>query len=575
MAEETIQIEKPETITSVPDAIVGVATKPTDIVSITEDNFTHLKPAWLKDEDIAYELKLFVLDVVESNDLAEIGFVMTSLHNLIQQIPELADNDPILYREYLRMLTVLKGSLLSNMMDTDVAAFLKENLLFALEVPDFELTDKLNDVFILARGFPVRIDDLKKMFSHALEENLEYLGTEGLKMKNEEEERTPTVRNWILDYNQFAARFLNPAAKQIKRGGVERAAYITQSENVANLNEDEKQILLRVLALYDLLRFGFTEMAAVKLRALPRTVTPKPSAVPQVPAAPRVAAPKPVIPKPPQVPKPPIIQSRPLPPVAKPVIPPPPPKYIFAEPKIIQTVKPPVIQPQAKPEAPAAPKVPAGITPEELKREVLTPELPKYIPAEPKIIQTVKSPVIQEQPKPAVPQVVPERITPVAVAPKPVAPPPPKATAVPRPNLPPKPVVPPAPAARPNFSEASSVSGLKSVDDVKYVDDLKRIRIVHLRQGNLSVQVSKIKSKISYLAAVNHLFPQEVVSIFELSPLFRLYLTVGNAMMNNASSDRRSAFEEAINKIRESGNEDMTLSEFETIADLRKEIERM
>ena len=574
MAEETIQLEKPEIKTAPAyDASTGAALKPSDIVSITEDNFTHLKPAWLKDEDIAYELKLFVLDVIESSDLAEIGFVMTSLHNLIQQIPELADNDPILYREYLRMLTVLKGSLLSNMLDTDVAAFLKENLLFALEVPDFEITDKLYDVFVLARGFPVRIDDLKKQFSRALEENLEYLGTEGLKMKNEDEERTPTVRNWILDYNQFAARFINPAAKQIKRGGVERAAYITQSENVANLNEDEKQILLRVLALYDLLRFGFTEMAAVKLRALPKTVAPK-SPAPQVSAAPRPVVPKPAVPKPPQIPKPPVIQSRPLPPVVKPVIPPPPPKFIPAEPKIIQTVKPPVIPAPVKPAAPPVSKPAVGITPEELKREVLTPELPKYVPAEPKIIQTVKPPMVQEQARPAV-QVAPEPITPVAPAHAPIPPPAPKPAPIPKPNLSPKPVVPPAPAARPNFSEASSVSGLKSVDDVKYVDDLKKVRIVHLRQGNLSTQVSKIKSKIAYLAAVNHLFPQEVVSVFELSPLFRLYLTVGNAMMSNASSDRRSAFEEAINKIRESGNEDMTLPEFETMADLRKEIERM
>lgn len=569
MAEENINQSIRPTSKDISPALLGVnevMDNPSKIVSITWANFKQLKPEWLGDEDLVYELKLFVADVCESSDLADIGQVLTSLYNLLRQIPSFVDERPDLFREYLRMLTVLKGSMLSNMSDSDMAAFLKEDLLFALEVPDFELEDKLNDVFALARGFPVRIDVLRKLFFHALEENLEYLGTSGLQINNEDIERPPTIRNWILDYNQFAASLASPTVQQIKRGGVERAAYITQSENVRNLTDDERQILLRLLEIYDWLKFGFTQTTQVKSPSVRQLSPDKPTRV-LVPPAPRL-----------QIPKPPVFVETPKLPV------------IVAPPIITSVVKP--VPDFIKPKV-------QGITPEELKREVMTPELPSYIPLEPKVIETIKPPVIsaevkpapvaQQQmsrqaippvPRPVQPQtrtVVPPVERQVVPSPKPAQPPPAKSVAplISSPNPAIRQPIYNPPAPKSNFSSSQTLAGLRSLEDIKYVDDLKKIQIAHLRQGSLPPQVAKIKSKISYLAAVNHLFPQEVVSIFELSPLFRLYLTVGNAMISNTSADRRTAFEEAISKIKASGNEDMTLSEFETVADLKKDIERM
>ncbi|MGE5392122.1 MAG: hypothetical protein ACM3NH_00015 [Candidatus Saccharibacteria bacterium] len=115
--------------------------------------------------------------------------------------------------------------------------------------------------------------------------------------------------------------------------------------------------------------------------------------------------------------------------------------------------------------------------------------------------------------------------------------------------------------------------GLKSLDDVKTIDDLKRVEPAHLRQAALPDQIKKLKAKIVYLAAVNKQLPVFALSAFEQSPLFRQYLKIGGAAITGG--DTKAGYIQVMTKLKDAGEDVINLYEFEAIADLRKEMERL
>ncbi|MBI2607442.1 MAG: hypothetical protein HYW51_01300 [Candidatus Doudnabacteria bacterium] len=127
----------------------------------------------------------------------------------------------------------------------------------------------------------------------------------------------------------------------------------------------------------------------------------------------------------------------------------------------------------------------------------------------------------------------------------------------------------------PRKDEVRVRGALKSLNDIKVIEDLKKVEVGHLRQAPLPTQISNLKSHISRLAQVNHLLPYHVVSVFEQSPLFKQYLFLGGSLVADRRADRKLAFNEAVARLKASGQQAMSLTEFEALADLRREIDRM
>lgn len=163
------------------------------------------------------------------------------------------------------------------------------------------------------------------------------------------------------------------------------------------------------------------------------------------------------------------------------------------------------------------PKAPA-MTAQEIKREVMTKELPDFVPAAKPARPAIRKPVSEELNK------------------------------VPR-------------------------DSLKSVDDIKTIEDLKMVEPAHLRQGLLPDLIKKLKAKIVYLAAVNKQLPIVALNAFEQSPLFRQYLKIGGAAITGG--DSKAGYVQVMARLKEAGEDVINLYEFEAIADLRKSMERM
>jgi hypothetical protein len=205
-----------------------------------------------------------------------------------------------------------------------------------------------------------------------------------------------------------------------------------------------------------------------------------------------------------------------------------------------------------KPVAPMSPKNPA-FSPNEIKREISAKELPQH--------QNI--PPVPAVPKPVVPPV----IKPVMPAPAPM----PKPAVIP-PMTPRTP--PPVPAASLNLNK-NVTTGLASLNDIKVIDDLKRIEPAHLRLGYLPDQFKTVKAKVAYLAGANHLLPIQVVDVFQQSPLFRLYLSMGNALIAATTPEAKPDYKRIAAAMNAEGKEVLSLQEFEGMADLRKELEHM
>ena len=116
---------------------------------------------------------------------------------------------------------------------------------------------------------------------------------------------------------------------------------------------------------------------------------------------------------------------------------------------------------------------------------------------------------------------------------------------------------------------------INTLDDIKALEDLKKINIKHLRAGNISSQVNLIKSKILFISQANRILPFYAVQVFEQSPLFKIYLSLGSQLIADRNADRKAAFEQASKHLAATGQGSLTLPEFEAVADLRKEIEKL
>ena len=126
----------------------------------------------------------------------------------------------------------------------EIEELIQKNLLFALNLP-LELRDSLSLALMYRQDDPLK-GLLRSSFLQSLRNNKEKFGSKLLGNKGEEIQGR--LGNWILDYERFAAR------KGVG-AGLEQAAYLSEGGSSAKLSKPDKEVLIKVLQIYDLLRF--------------------------------------------------------------------------------------------------------------------------------------------------------------------------------------------------------------------------------------------------------------------------------------------------------------------------------
>ncbi len=422
---------------------------------------------------------------------------------LIGKYPELKTESPELYEKYQKLIVLLKFECLSSRPFAEIENLIKNHLTDAIKAK-IPIQEKFQDVLNV-------YDDVRE--EGAIAESLANImlrsfvtvGSNPLTIADKNV--PPSIGNWLLDYDRNT-RKAGPILET--RGAIERITYINQNQTVRKLSNTDRKLLLIILELYDWLKYGTAfEEATVDFQQVVKNQN--------IPVAPRPRTP----PRPPT-------------------------------PSHGQDLE--VLRRQmgetgiSKQISDSSKQTLVKMTPEEIKREVKTPELvspPRNADPESSSgvsVSQKRDPEMNSGLRISKPVPLPTKFLPSSVAPE-------------------------------NYYRPASVklTPSKSLNDIQIVDDLKKVDLSYLRAGTLQAQISNLQSRIIYLAQANRLLPYYVVNAFEQSPLFKIYLQIGSAMIHDNNADRTVVFKNAANK----AGSDLTLQEFEAIADLRKEIERL
>ncbi|MEJ0021910.1 MAG: hypothetical protein WDN47_05060 [Candidatus Doudnabacteria bacterium] len=490
------------------------------ISGITLENLDKIDLSQLRDPNFFSKVEDFVygLDAEGSPDNARVVFL--SLTDLISKAD---DNRETLAKKYFPILCALRLIGLSSVSDQEKESFISQNLTVLLNQDYADLKYWLNFLFV-SYGYDEELSkNLQNLFISAISQSNSRIGDKDMRISTGLVK--PFVKNWIYDYNGSSLTY------QSKKTVADETSYTNQSPNAKLLSKLERITLLKLLRLYDWLRFDAVKpKLEVEEPALPAEILI--TSVNYPPVAPGVAA-KPV-------------PAKPVSDFDKKLA------GVAASTAHGQDLE--VIRKQMEPkQANPAPslrtfeKTAPPLAPAEIRREVGTQELQAH--------QETVRPVF----KPA----------PVAPAPRPIAPKP--AASIYPSSLP----TPPPPVRRldetPYQLGGEAKIGLHSLDKINVIEDLKKVDVSVLREGPVDVQTQALRSKILNLANANKILPYYTVNAFEQSPLFNAYLEIGSAIIADNSSDRKAAFKVAAAKV----GSQLTFQEFEAIADLKKEIERL
>ncbi len=433
------------------------------------------------------------------------------LHDLVNKYKDDFARNPEILQKYAKILVTMFWNGLQGIEDGLKKVYISKYLVFSLAV-GIDPIPKIKRYLDLFEANYVPDVPLRSNLASFVIENEERIGSEMIELGTREKVASQ-IKNWMKDY------ISSLRDSQNVQGSFDKVSYLTNNPNVQKLNPAEKELLAKVIDIYRFLKnTSPTTTAVPKERARPITeqVAPKPIAPRPSPAVTQAPVPVPTAPIAPAKPLSAFDQK-----LAQVSAPPPHGESLEMLKHRLEEVKTP-IAPAAPIKAPLPKSSSTAIkmTPAEIKREVGTAELPSY-----------KAPILP-------------------VPPKPIAP----AMKMPIPQAPMAAVKPPVGSQPIKFNSAAT----NSPGSFKTMDDLKKIEIGYLRKGSLQPQLMNIKSSIQTLARANNLLPFYVVQAFEQSPLFQSYLAHGSAIFGGSTA-----------------NTDLSQEEFEAMADLRNELERM
>lgn len=128
------------------------------------------------------------------------------------------------------------------------ADLLKRKMLFAFQ-EGINLQDII-DTCLSITGDDVSGGERRQMMIRAMRNNQEKLGrrVNSIEVFGAGVETTPLIRNWLLDYEAVEAN-------KKKRGTLEHGEYMSKSKNIKLLDEEEREVLGKVIKLFDYLYF--------------------------------------------------------------------------------------------------------------------------------------------------------------------------------------------------------------------------------------------------------------------------------------------------------------------------------
>lgn len=197
-------------------------------------------------------LGAYLIDTINSGEISEKRELLDFLSKFLAKFAkDIAEKFPEIYDQLQTGWLQLAFSGLVGLPSEDQDNLFQKRLLAAIQKGvEPETITKQFYSFFESEEF---IKELFHHFAQDLEQNTESLGS--LPIEVEGRRMLPSVKYWILDYSKFPS-------KEARRGAVERLNYLTQSPNVRQLTQGQRQTLSKILKLYDDFLSGELSVAA-------------------------------------------------------------------------------------------------------------------------------------------------------------------------------------------------------------------------------------------------------------------------------------------------------------------------
>ncbi len=174
-------------------------------------------------------------DVLKYGDVREANNLSSAIKKAIKE-PGL---DPVIVKDLNQYLVFLNWLRILSISDETLFGLLKNNILDAYTIPEYDLQEKMKDRFDLF-DFPDDASEFLERVTATLEQNTEILGEKPIPLNGQQV--PATIGNWVKLYNTAATR-------SGQRSEFDTVQFM--QKNATTLTENQKLILLEVLKIYD------------------------------------------------------------------------------------------------------------------------------------------------------------------------------------------------------------------------------------------------------------------------------------------------------------------------------------
>ena len=236
---------------------------PKDFVKIDINEILQLKSEELADDDTTSGFTSRILEIERTQNHSEAGKLINFLENILNTNKDFERDHHNYYKEYRDLVLWLKFISLHLLLDDDIYRLVKDNLLTGIDL-EIDVRSEIKQLF-KASWDPFLRGEKRDLLLKAFSQNEQLLGDFKL-IFSEDRQKPATVANLILAYNQFAK-------SEDVRGGLEEANFLDNSPSASSLTGGNRERALKILQLYDFVRFPPLEEMAREMVNSPFSAT--------------------------------------------------------------------------------------------------------------------------------------------------------------------------------------------------------------------------------------------------------------------------------------------------------------
>ncbi|PIR97249.1 MAG: hypothetical protein COT91_02440 [Candidatus Doudnabacteria bacterium CG10_big_fil_rev_8_21_14_0_10_41_10] len=111
-----------------------------------------------------------------------------------------------------------------------------------------------------------------------------------------------------------------------------------------------------------------------------------------------------------------------------------------------------------------------------------------------------------------------------------------------------------------------------NIAQISNLQELEKIDFEDLKKIGFNEGITQIKQKIDSLVSAKQIPVKQLAESFYRSPIYKLYVSIGTAVMQDQSGDQAQTFEKVINNYKSAGKDYLNREQFLAVNKLRKEL---